>query len=365
MRLLIVDDSALMRRMLSECFSDQTDIELVTARDGADALKLAQEFQPDVITLDINMPKMDGLTCLAHLSEVWPCPVIMVSSLTEKGALATFEALELGAVDFVAKPGGTVSLNMEQIFDDLRQKVRAAALSQRAKTRRAAAPAAKPKARRPEPSPEPAPELDQSGGAVDLVMIGCSTGGPRTLSALLPALPGDFPAPVLIAQHMPDRFTGVLAKRLANSCALDVQELRSATPLEPGCAYIAAGGMDVEVVIQFNRIVGRPVEACDSFTWHPSVARMVSSAMSALAPERCLSVMLTGMGDDGATEMTELQKRGGRTIAESEASAAIFGMPQRLIELGGASKTLHADQIPQQLVAWTAGSTTKRTRTCR
>ena len=133
-RLLIVDHTALMRRVLSACFDDMPDVEVAVARDGEDALELTQSFRPDVITLDINMPKMDGLTCLAHLTDLWPCPVIMVSSLTEKGALATFEALELGAMDFVAKPGGTVSLNMDQVFDELHRKVRAAARANRLAT---------------------------------------------------------------------------------------------------------------------------------------------------------------------------------------------------------------------------------------
>ena len=158
---------------------------------------------------------------------------------------------------------------------------------------------------------------------------------------------------------------GVLARQAQGIALFQVQELRAPKPLVPGCAYIATGGMDVELATKQGQLFGRPVPASENFTWHPSVSRMVASAKSHVAPKRCVSVMLTGMGDDGAAEMTELHQEGARTIAENESSAAIFGMPHRLIALGGASEILHANQIAQQMTEWVNGATAGRTRECR
>jgi len=359
MRLLIVDDSALMRRMLQDCFADDPGMEVETARDGMDALEKLHAFKPDVITLDINMPKMDGLTCLAHIMEERPTPVVMVSSLSEKGAVATFEALELGAVDYVAKPDGTVSLSLELIFGEIRAKVRAAAGGRMRPAReRQSRSGRQPREQEllPEPGAEPAL-------GVQLVLIGSSTGGPRVVEDILWSLPEDFPAPILVAQHMPPRFTRIFAERLSESCDLKVQELARAMPLEPGNAYIAPGAMDVEVSHQFRRTIAKPVDPDPAHTWHPSVSRMVASALAAFEPQQLLGVMLTGMGDDGSTEMAQLHRGGGRTIAESEESAVVWGMPQKLIEKGGASIVLPADRIPGQIRRWTeAGGKRRHTR---
>ncbi|SOC20498.1 two-component system chemotaxis response regulator CheB [Rhodobacter sp. JA431] len=369
MRLLVVDDSALMRRMLQECFAGETDIDLLAARDGEDALAKLHSFEPDVITLDINMPKMDGLTCLAHIMEQRPCPVVMVSSLTERGALATFEALELGAVDYVAKPDGTVSLSLDLVYDELRSKVRAAFAGKRASQRKALRPSAT----------RAAPKTHQSTAArtvqlastrankdpVELVVIGSSTGGPKTLSDILAALPADFPAPILIAQHMPPRFTRIYAERLAGICALEVRELDRAQPLHPGTAYIAQGAKDVVVTRKMRRLCAEPMPVDTGLTWHPSVSRMVASALEIIAPERLVGVMLTGMGDDGAFEMAQIHQGGGRTIAESEETAVVWGMPQQLVAQDGASVVLPCDRVAEQLQHWLAVSPLQRTSRCR
>ncbi|MGB0904238.1 MAG: chemotaxis-specific protein-glutamate methyltransferase CheB, partial [Mangrovicoccus sp.] len=328
MRLLIVDDSALMRRMLKDCFADQPDIVVETARDGVDALEKLHAFQPDVITLDINMPRMDGLTCLAHIIEERPCPVIMVSSLSEKGAIATFEALELGATDYVTKPDGTVSLSLEQIFEELRAKVRAAAGSQTRsapkRDRRPAKPQSAAKLDR-ELEQETDPDFDPEFGdpseaptGVKLVIIGSSTGGPRVVEDILWTIPGNFPVPILICQHMPPRFTRIFSERLATKCDLQIHELARPMPLEPGHAYIAAGARDVVVSHRFRRIIAKPVEPDPRHTWHPSVSRLCASALDNFDPPDLLGVMLTGMGDDGSTEMAAMHHGGARTIAESE-----------------------------------------------
>ncbi|HRK96189.1 MAG TPA: chemotaxis-specific protein-glutamate methyltransferase CheB [Rhodospirillales bacterium] len=355
MRLLVVDDSALMRRCLRECFEGEADIEVRTARDGKDALEQVKSFDPDVITLDINMPVMDGLTCLSHIMEELPRPVVMVSSLTDTGALATFEALELGAVDYVTKPGGTVSLNLRAVFPDLISKVRQASearsghrpVSQRLRAQRLHAQAARP-ARQ-------AMTVARAHGAVasaDLVLIGVSTGGPRTIEDVLVELPKDFPAPILVAQHMPARFTSVFAARLNERCEISVQEVVAPTPLEAGRVYVARGDADVTLSLRLNRLTALSTPADPKFPWHPSVSRMVASAMAVVDPSRLIAVQLTGMGDDGANEITELRRQGGRTIAESEETAVIFGMPKEVISRGGATRVLPAHKVAQQLQGW-------------
>lgn len=357
MHLLVVDDSALMRQTLRECFESERDIELRTARDGQDALDQVRSFDPDVVTLDINMPVMDGLTCLSHIMAEMPRPVVMLSSLTERGALATFEAIELGAVDYVAKPGGTVSLNLREVFPDLIRKVRLASraklrqqsLAERLRAERSRIESARPPGRRP-------PRLAVRAGdaSADLVLIGVSTGGPRTLETVLAGLTADFPAPILVAQHMPARFTDIFAERMNERCALEVREVAQPTPLLPGTAYIGRGDADVIVSMRLNRLNAVSVPADPRFPWHPSVSRMVASARAVVPPERLIAVQLTGMGDDGCREMAELHREGGRTIAEAEESAVIFGMPEELIARGGAGRVAPPHRIADQLEAWIA-----------
>ena len=343
MRVLAVDDSALMRKWLTECFAAVPGVECRTARDGADALAKIAEFDPDVVTLDINMPAMDGLTCLARVMTDMPRPVVMVSSLTEKGALVTLEALNLGAVDYIAKPDGTVSHDLRTIFPDLVAKVRAAAgaRTRRPRLREPAIPHRSPQA----VVPGKAIAAPVRAGKVDLVLVGASTGGPSALEDVLFPLDSAFPAPILIAQHMPARFTAVFARRLSEQGALPVTEVSGPTPLLPGRAYLARGDADVIVTRRAGRLSANSVPADASRTWNPSVNRMVESAMAVVPPERLVGVLLTGMGDDGARALADLHRAGGSTIAESEASATIYGMPRELVALGGAGRVLDADRI--------------------
>ncbi len=357
-RVLVVDDSALMRKYLREILEAEPGFEVETARDGEDALARIRELDPDVVTLDINMPVMDGLTCLAHIMSESPRPVVMVSSLTEQGALATFEALELGAVDYVAKPGGTVSLNLKEIADEIRAKVRAAAASRM--RRRGGGPrrpeGARAAARARGAARRPARPRARGQSAEGLVLIGVSTGGPGTLEIVLTGLPADFPWPVLVAQHMPARFTRVFAERLDRRCALAVREVERALPLEAGTIAIARGDADVEVRLRLRRPTAVTVEADPGLLWHPSVERMVETAMEVYPPERLVAVQLTGMGHDGAEAMAELHRRGGRTIAESEETAVVFGMPRELIERGGADAVLARERIAERLCEWLMGA---------
>jgi two-component system chemotaxis response regulator CheB len=368
-KVLIVDDSALMRRLISGVLKDAGH-EILTAHNGAEGVEKLVQWQPDVVTLDINMPQMDGLTALSLMMAARPTPTIMVSSLTEEGALATFEALALGAVDYVTKPGGTISLTVDEIEQQLIDKVRSAARA-RPRGRPAqtgpATTANPPRGAglRSSPSlaraaaqvhaPQPAHRTHAPSGTsqdLALVLIGVSTGGPRTLEDILPALPSDFPAAVIVAQHMPPNFTDAFAKRMDRLCAVGVREVSAPVPLEPGQVYIGQGGTDVIVMERLGRLVATPKPETAGHPWHPSVDVLVDSAMRHLRPEQITGVLLTGMGDDGASAMARLKRQGGRTIAESEATAVVFGMPQELIQKGGASLVLPCTDIARQLNLW-------------
>ncbi|GAB2953595.1 chemotaxis-specific protein-glutamate methyltransferase CheB [Aquaspirillum soli] len=346
-KLLIVDDSALMRRQLTRLFESEGDFIVRVARNGREAIEENLSFQPDVISLDINMPEMDGLTALSLLMAQRPVPVVMVSSLTEKGALATFEALNLGAVDFVTKPGGTISLSLQEVEAEIVAKIRSAAKARLKKGRGRTVVAA--------PPPEPAPttrtfpsRLVRNG----VVLIGVSTGGPRTLEDILPLLPAEFPWPVVVAQHMPPSFTRPFAERMNNLCELEVSELNRPTTLQAGQVYIAKGGADVVLSDRTGRLMANPRPENPQLLWHPSVELLGRSALEHCNPEHVIAVMLTGMGDDGAESFAELKRRGARTIAESEQSAVVFGMPAALIARDGASIVLPSDQIAKQLLSW-------------
>lgn len=353
-RLLIVDDSALMRRQLTQIFAAAGGFEISQARNGREAVELNHSFAPDVVTLDINMPEMDGLTALSLIMAERPVPVVMVSSLTEAGALATFEALNLGAVDYIVKPGGTISLSIGQITEELVGKVRAAARA-RIKSARPAAGALVQRMREDKKKiAERAPLLRRSVASEGLVVIGVSTGGPRTLEDILPRLPGDFPWAVLVAQHMPAAFTKSFAERLDRACALEVVEASGPMLVEPGRIYIAKGSADMVLAQRAGKLTVLPKPENAAHLWHPSVELLGRSVLEHCDPARVTAVMLTGMGSDGADAFAEIKKLGGRTIAESEESAVVFGMPKELIAKQGASVVLPADKIADQLMSWSA-----------
>jgi len=373
-RVLVVDDSALMRKQLVSMLEDEPGFEVEIARNGREALQQLDRFGPDVITLDINMPEMDGLTALSHIMVQRPTPVVMLSSLTEKGAMATLEAMALGAVDYLPKPDGTISLSIDQVRSELLCKVRAAAGARVLKGARPspATPRTEPLVPRREVPARPvtrgaattiartatgtvSAQLAPAAGKYPfgLVVIGVSTGGPRTLEEILPKLPACFPWPIVVAQHMPVAFTGPFATRLDAHCALKVTEVNQPTPLEPGTAYIAQGGSDMFVSDRGGRMYAVIKPADRRYNWHPSVEALVESALRVCHPQKLVTVMLTGMGDDGADAMVEVFRRGGRTIAESERSAVVFGMPGELVKRGGATLTLDSAEIADQLVQWT------------
>jgi two-component system chemotaxis response regulator CheB len=362
-KVLVVDDSALMRKLLTGVLVDGG-YEVKSARNGAEGVEMVVQWQPDVVTLDINMPEMDGLTALSLIMSARPTPVIMVSSLTEKGALATFEALALGAVDFIPKPGGTISLHVDDIKLMLLDKVRSASRARMGGAAGAAAGAAvgsrqRPAPARTTPKPAPSPAVAATAGPragllPGLVLVGVSTGGPRTLEDILPRLPANFPWAILVSQHMPANFTDTFARRMDGLCALKVVEVATAMPLQAGHVYIGRGGTDLTVSDRAGVLHAAPRPETPTVLWHPSVEVMVDSAMKHLPPQRLVGVMLTGMGNDGAAAMKRLHAAGGKTIAESAETAVVFGMPHELIELQGASLVLPCHNIAAQLRTWLA-----------
>ncbi|MBV5300472.1 MAG: chemotaxis-specific protein-glutamate methyltransferase CheB [Methylococcales bacterium] len=350
-KLLIVDDSALMRRQLSSFFTEEGDFEIHFARNGREAVEENINFRPDVVTLDINMPEMDGLSALSLIMAERSVPVVMVSSLTEKGALATFEALALGAVDYVAKPSGTISLSIGDIRDELVRKVRMAAKAHLKAPSRLTTPVRQPIARKTAPV-ESAPIIRRGVANKGIVIIGVSTGGPRTLEDILPLFPASFPYPVLVAQHMPASFTLPFANRMNDLCELQVVEASRPTSIEPGFVYIGKGGADMVVAQRGGKPTIIPKPENREFLWHPSVELLGRSVLENYDATHIVAIMLTGMGYDGSDAFAEIKKRGGRTIAESESSCVVFGMPAELISKGGASVVLPADRITKQVLAW-------------
>ncbi len=362
---LVVDDSALMRRRIADLLTE-AGFRVETAATGEEALARLPVVDPDVVTLDVTMPGMDGLTCLARIMVEHPKPVVMVSALTGAGAEETLEALRLGAVEAVQKPAAGA---IGRIGEGLVETVRAAASSRprrvhglRERLRLARARIAGEDFVAPEgPPPMVPPKVPSSaataaaaagGEGEGVVLVGVSTGGPSTLEDILPLLPAGFPWPVVVAQHMPAAFTATLARRLDEQCALRVVEVERATVLAPGMVCIARGSADVELARRGGRLQAVCVPASPDRPWHPNADRLVTSAMRLLPAERLVGVLLTGMGDDGAASMAELHARGGRTIAESEDSAVVFGMPQDLIRRGGAGVVLPSGRVAGQLTRW-------------
>lgn len=337
-----------MRKLLTGIFKAAGDFEIAVARDGLEALEQVASFRPDVVTLDINMPKLDGLACLDRIMLEHPVPVVMVSALTEDGAEETLTALQMGAVDFVAKPDGAVSLHMDALAEGLIAKVRSAATVQLPRARRLAE---RVRLRRADAVSAPAAPraISPQAGASGLVVIGTSTGGPPALDVILSNLPETLRWPIVIAQHMPAAFTGPLARRLDKLSPLAVSEVGGPTPLLAGGVYIARGGTDMIIATRGGQLVANAAPIKEDYLWHPSVDRLVRSACQHVPATQLFGVLLTGMGSDGAAAMAELRQAGGHTIAEARDTAVVWGMPGELVNRGGASEVLPLDDIPHRL----------------
>jgi two-component system, chemotaxis family, protein-glutamate methylesterase/glutaminase len=352
-KVLVVDDSALVRKLFGRVLSSEQEFEVAFARDGLEALARLEEFKPDVITLDVQMPQMNGLECLDRIMLQRPSPVVMVSSVTAEGADATLDALRLGAVDFIAKPTGAVSLRIDEFAPLFTEKIRMAATARLPASRRLRerllfkAGAAAPRAQvvRPE-IPQALADAPQGEG---MVLVGTSTGGPPALEALLTPLPASFPWPILVAQHMPAGFTGSLARRLGGICSLKVVEAASPMPLQAGHVYIGKGDADIIVSKRARGLVVMPAPAKASYPWHPSTDRLVRSAMECMPHAQLIGVLMTGMGNDGAEAMAELRRGGGNTIAEAEETAVVWGMPGELVRANGATWVVPLPKIASRL----------------
>lgn len=350
MKVLVVDDSAVMRLRISQILAGGG-FEVHTARSGAEALAQMPRVAPDVVTLDLRMPEMDGLACLRRIMAEQPTPVVIISSLSRGDAPETLGALKLGAVDYIQKPGGAATTDLQDVARSILSKVSSAA---RARPR--------PGAARPHHLLRGPANLSRAAGqgapprslktADSLVLVGASTGGPSMLEEVLGGLREDFPLPVLVCQHMPATITPHFAQRLNQICNLPVQEVRRSTVLEPGHIYIGRGDADLVVIERGGRLLATCLPAEPRIPWHPSVGRMVQSAMRHVVAKDIIGVMLTGMGDDGAEEMAALRAAGGRTIAESQESCVVFGMPQALIARDGADVVLPGHCIAQQVASW-------------
>ena len=348
-RVLVVDDSALVRSLLAEIINREADLQCIgTASDPLIARELIRDLDPDVITLDVEMPRMDGLDFLERLMRLRPMPVVMVSTLTERGAQATLRALELGAVDFVAKPRVGIADGLRALAADLTAKLRIAA---HASVRRASLPA-RPAASSGRATPLRAPGAAQAahGATPDgsVVFIGASTGGTEATRALLAHLPADAP-PILITQHMPAGFTRGYAERLDAQCRVRVSEARHDEPLRCGHAYIAPGGAHLAIARDGAGYRARVFDGEPVNRHKPSVEVLFDSAARIAGP-RAIGVMLTGMGADGATAMKAMRDAGAFNLAQDEASCVVFGMPREAIAAGAVHEVLPPDRIAERLI---------------
>ncbi|NOX36913.1 MAG: chemotaxis response regulator protein-glutamate methylesterase [Calditrichaeota bacterium] len=339
-RLLIVDDSAFMRKAISMILEEEADIEVVgTAKDGLEAIEKVKRLRPDVVTLDIEMPRMDGLTALRRIMQEHPVPVIMISSLTYEGARETIQALELGAIDFIPKQFSFVSIGQVEIKEQLIQKIRAAAQSRfRLLRRRISRPAAS-SGRRIH-----FPRLP----SVKIIVIGISTGGPLSLQKVIPRLPAEFSVPIAIVQHMPPNFTRLLAERLDNLSALRVVEAQDNMPIAPGTVYVAPGGWHLCIRKRLNGTTCCLSQEPKNLLFRPSADVLFESASRVFGKD-VLAIVMTGMGKDGLKGAQIIKAAGGKVIAQDEETSVVYGMPRVVVEAGLADAVLPLEKIPEAL----------------
>lgn len=384
-RVLVVDDSSFIRRSLTALLESDPDIKVIAvARDGEEAIAMVRQHDPDLVTLDVEMPKMNGLVALEHIMRENPCPVIMVSSLTKEGAEVTLKALDLGALDFYAKQTPVVLSDGDKKFD-LCARVKALArrkafmrlLHQQGRDRLggaaaqpatavrpswgAGAPApAQPSSFRgasaaPVPSAAPSrrplpPRTPPATMLYDAVVIGVSTGGPPAVQKILTALSEKFPVPILIAQHMPASFTGPFAVRLNTQCAITVVEASGVERLKPGTAYICPGGRHLRMEGKPGMLAAAVVEEPKDALYKPSANVLIESAGLVLG-RRALALILTGMGNDGLEGAKILKERGGKVIAQSENTCVVYGMPKAIVDANLADEIIDIDDMAAVLLA--------------
>lgn len=356
---LVCDDSALMRRTLKKIVESDPKLYVVgTARDGDDSVNKARELQPDVVTMDVNMPGMDGITALQIIVDEKIAPVLMISSLTQEGAEATFESMALGAYDYVPKPGGTVTVQMGSVVHEIVTKIKAAARARpgvmsrlarrkfgevkahvirKPRRRVAVAPA-----RRKKASDVPRPGFKA-------VALGISTGGPKTLFEVLPFLPKDLDAAVFVVQHMPAQFIPPYANRIHNNCEMPCRLASPGMAVEPGNIYLGKGGSHLFIIRRPSGKIQLRTPTRPETTFIPSVDAMMDSVLNVFGSDT-VGVLMTGMGSDGAAGMEKIMKAGGRTIAESEESATVYGMPKEAVERGAVQVIAPSWEIAERII---------------
>lgn len=337
-QVLVVDDSTFMRKSLSTMLSTDSRIAIAgMARNGEEALQLVHQLHPDVVTMDVEMPGINGLEALKRIMAEHPVPVVMVSSMTTEGAQDTLQALELGAVDYIPKQLDGVSMKIHEIQSELIAKIIAASQAGDKVGQR------RPLRERPVTAPRPSALTSRSVSLTRgsrAVAIGCSTGGPQALLEVLPTFPSDFPAGIVIVQHMPKNFTKPFADRMNALCALEVKEAADGDEVKPGCILIAPGG--VQCRVKRKSITSTVIALSPNIEHHlhaPSVDILMQS-VAAVYEERGIAVILTGMGHDGLNGMKAIKAARGRTIAQDEATCIVYGMPKAVVEAGYADKVI-------------------------
>lgn len=342
-RVLIVDDSGVMRKMLSDIVNQDEELIVVgTAANGIEAIQQVESLRPDVITMDINMPKMDGILAVEHIMKSSPTPIVMISSATQYGAEATLKALELGAVDFITKPSGDISLDIDDLQKEIISKVKVASKIKVVRI-----------VNKPLKSVVRLKGLSYSKTKINsdilhVVVIGCSTGGPHALNEILSKLPSWFPWPILIVQHMPEKFTKELAKQLNQKVELKTLEAQDGDKIKGGTIYIAPGSSHMRVVshglIHLSR--GEKING-----YRPCIDVTMKS-VSEVFGKYAIGVLLTGMGSDGAQGLYEIKQAQGTTIVQDESTSAVFGMPKAAIELGCVDYVVPLPLIAKQLMSF-------------
>jgi len=348
-RVVVVDDSALVRSLLAEIINRQLDMTCIgSAADPLAAREMIRNLNPDVITLDVEMPKMDGLDFLSKLMRLRPMPVVMVSTLTERGAEVTMRALELGAVDFVSKPKIGISDGLKQLAEEITDKIRVASRARISRTSEACSHAGKPAAHDAPAAARPAPASLGRLSTEKIIFIGASTGGTEATKEVLLSLPPDAPA-VVITQHMPPGFTKSYADRLNSLCRIRVKEATDGERILPGHAYIAPGGLHLSVERSGANYIARVRDGEPVNRHKPSVEVLFDSAARVVG-QNAYGIMLTGMGADGAKAMRTMRDAGSYNYAQDEASCVVFGMPREAIQHGAANEVLPLKQIGPKLI---------------
>jgi len=341
-RVLIVDDSAFVRQALTRMLASDPEIEVVaSANDGADGVAKIKELRPDVVTLDVKMPRVDGLEALRRIMTECPTPVLLLSSHTSEGADVTLRGLELGAMDFVDKTSVQGHMNLLGLSQELREKVRA--LAGVPKDRVALQP-------RPWPDRRPARRRGKSSHVAEVVVIGTSTGGPPALQAIIPRLPAGLASPVLVVQHMPVGFTRSLAERLAARSQIAVREAEDGERVAAGSVLIAPAGRHMKVRRRGASVTVWLDDEPRSALHRPSVDVLMTSVARTFG-ERAMGIVLTGMGSDGVVGMRAIREAGGRTLAESEETSVIYGMPKAAVEAGVVDESVPLGRMADEILA--------------